>query len=221
MKLLIVEDTKELCDALVLLLEKSGYTVDHSYDGKEGLEMARVNEYDLIILDINLPHYSGFDIAKDLRVDYKKKTPIIALTARYSIDDKLNGFGIGFDDYITKPFETEELLARVEALLRRSKPEKDIILKVGDIKLLSKERKVYKNKKEINLTKIEFNILEYLLRNRGIVVKNSELVEMIWGEDSDLLDPPVRAHIKNLRKKIGDDKFEIIKTIPGVGYKID
>lgn len=115
----------------------------------------------------------------------------------------------------------KELVARVDAVIRRSKPNKSMVLEVGDIQLDPQKRIVTRKGKEIELTKIEFNILEFLLRNKSLIVTNEQMIESIWGEDSDLLDPPVRSHIKNLRKKIGDDDFTIIKTIPGVGYKID
>lgn len=222
MKILIVEDTTELCDSMASVLTDASYTVDKAYDGKEGLTMATVNIYDLVVLDINLPEYSGFDIAKELKEgEDTKHIPVIAVTARYELDDKLKGFKIGFDDYITKPFEMKELVARVDAVIRRSKPNKSMVLEVGDIQLDPQKRIVTRKGKEIELTKIEFNILEFLLRNKSLIVTNEQMIESIWGEDSDLLDPPVRSHIKNLRKKIGDDDFTIIKTIPGVGYKID
>lgn len=222
MKVLIVEDTTELCDSMASVLTDSSYTVDKAYDGKEGLTMATVNIYDLVVLDINLPEYSGFDIAKELKESEETKhIPVIAVTARYELDDKLKGFEIGFDDYITKPFEMKEFVARVDAVIRRSKPNKSMVLEVDDIQLDPQKRIVTRKGKEIELTKIEFNILEFLLRNKSLIVTNEQMIESIWGEDSDLLDPPVRSHIKNLRKKIGDDDFTIIKTIPGIGYKID
>ncbi|MCA9382059.1 response regulator transcription factor [Candidatus Dojkabacteria bacterium] len=222
MKILVVEDTVELCDSMTSVLIDTGYTVDKAYDGKEGLSMASVNIYDLVVLDINLPSYSGFQIAKELKeCEETHSVPVIAVTARYELDDKLKGFEIGFDDYITKPFEMKEFVARVDAVIRRSKPNKSVILETDDIQLDPQRRVVTRGKKEVELTKIEFNILEYLLRNKSLIVTNEQLIESVWGEDSDLLDPPIRSHIKNLRKKIGDDDFTIIKTIPGIGYKID
>jgi len=220
MKLLVVEDNKELNEALKQGLSSRGYTIDIAQDGAYGLELALVNEYDAIILDLNLPKKDGIEVGKKIR-DARIKTPIIALTARDTLKEKLKGFESGFDDYLTKPFEFEELVARVEAMIRRSKPNDNIILKVGSIKLNPKKREVRSGTRKVSLTKIEFNILEYLLRNKGIVIKNVELIEHVWGEDSDLIDPPIRSHIKNLRKKIGDKNLEIIITIPGVGYKIE
>jgi len=220
MKLLIIEDEKDLNNALKKGFENKGFIVDQAFDGNTGYQKSYANGYDAIILDLNLPKKDGFEVGKLLRNE-KIEIPIIALTARDGLTDKLKGFDSGFDDYLTKPFEFKELLARIQALIRRSKPVIDLVLKTGMLELNPKTRKVTKKNKEINLTKLEFNILEYLLRKKDIVVRNEELIEHIWGEDSDLLDPPIRSHIKNLRKKIGDSNFEIIKTIAGIGYKVE
>ncbi len=220
MKILIVEDEKNINVALNKGLKEAGFEVDSAFDGSEGLIKAQVNEYDVIVLDLNLPKLDGIEVCRKIR-QKDKKTAIIALTARDGLTDKLKGLNIGFDDYMTKPFSFDELLARINVLIRRSKPNKDVILSVKNIKLDPLKRKVFVDKKEVKMGKIEFNILEYLLRHRGIVVKNSELIEHIWSEDKDLLDPPIRSHIKNIRKKINDKDFSIIQTVPGVGYKID
>lgn len=219
MKLLIVEDNNDIRSALKMGLENAGYTVDEAADGSEGLSLAQINEYDLILLDINLPEKDGYAIVSRIR-DENTEVPVIALTARDALNDKLHGFDSGFDDYVTKPFELAELLARVNAFIRRSKPNKDLVLVYKSIELDPAKRWVKVDKDEVTLTKIEFNMLEYLLRNKGMVVNSAELIEHIWGEDADLLDPPIRSHIKNLRKKIGDKDLTIIQTIPGVGYKI-
>ena len=219
MKILIVEDNIELNTALCKGLQNKGFTIDTALDGKSGLNKSQINEYDLIILDLNLPYINGIKLAKKIR-DSNSKIPLLALTARDKLTDKLVGFDSGFDDYLTKPFAFPELVARVQNLIRRSKPQKSMVLKIGKLKINPKTRKTYIGKKEIKLTKIEFNILEYLIRNKGIVIKNEELIEHIWNEESDLLDPPIRSHIKNLRKKINDKDFDIIKTIPGIGYKM-
>jgi DNA-binding response OmpR family regulator len=219
MKLLIVEDQTELNNAIKKGFESQGFVVDQAFDGQEGYEKAFVNGYDCLILDLNLPKKDGIDLGRDIRGE-NSKVPIIALTARDGLTDKIKGFDSGFDDYLTKPFEFSELVVRVQALIRRSKPVRQTILSVQDIKLNPTTRVVKKGPKNIELTKIEFNILEYLLRKKGIVVTNEELIEHIWGEDADLLSPPIRSHIKNLRKKIKDENFSLIKTLPGVGYKI-
>ncbi len=219
MKILIVEDEKDLNKAICKGLKNKGFTVDSSYDGKQGLKKALINEYDVIIFDLNLPKLDGINAVKNLR-NKDLKTPIIALTARDKLKDKIKGFENGFDDYLTKPFDFPELIIRINALIRRTKPNKEIILKINDLKLNPKTRKVTKKNKSIKLTKKEFNLFEYLLRNKGKVVTNEEIIEHIWGESADLLNPPIRSHIKNIRKKINDEDFNLIKTIPGVGYKI-
>ena len=220
MKILIIEDNKDLLNALVKGFTNKGFRVDSAEEGKDGYNKLYVNEYDVAIIDLNLPFKSGFEIVKEAR-EANIDIPFLALTARDQLEDKLIGFKTGFDDYITKPFEFPELIARVEALIRRSKPNSEVILSIGDLRVDPQKRIVLYLDEEIELTKIEFNILEYLLRKKGIVVSNSELIEHIWSEESDLLDPPIRSHIKNLRKKIHDVNFDILKTLPGIGYKID
>ncbi len=220
MKVLIVEDSKELCDAIQEGLSQRDFVVETALDGKTGREKALVNKYDTIVLDLNLPYLDGIDIAKSIRNE-NIQTPIIALTARDSLDDKLKGFNVGFDDYLTKPFDMKELIARIRALIRRSKANKDIILKAAGIKLDPKKRKTWQNNKEVEFTKTEFNILELLLRNKGVAVKKTDIIELVWGSDPDILEPPVRSHIKTIRKKLEDDNFEIIQTVPGIGYTIE
>jgi DNA-binding response OmpR family regulator len=223
MKILIVEDEKDLNSALMKAFEKHGFTVDSSLDGKDGLGMGLINEYDAIVLDLNLPELDGVEVCKQIRAE-NTKTPILALTARDGLKDKLQGFDSGFDDYLTKPFDLPELVARVRNLIRRSKPQKSVTLHLNkhgtEIKLDPRRRTIKLNTRPLDLTKIEFNILEYLLRKQNIAVSNTELIEKIWSESSDLLDPPIRSHIKNLRKKLGDDDFQLIETLPGVGYKV-
>ncbi|HEX9804609.1 MAG TPA: response regulator transcription factor [Candidatus Dojkabacteria bacterium] len=217
MKILIIEDNEYLRSALEKGFNSRGYTVNSAEDGAQAVMELLVNSYDLAVVDINLPKKNGFEIAKKIRME-KNMTPLLALTARDSLKDKLVGFDGGFDDYLTKPFEFSELFARVDALIRRSKPQKNVDLKIGDLILKSNIRKVFISKKEISLTKIEYNILEYLLRKKGNAATNEELIEHIWHEDADLTAPPVRSHIKNLRKKI---QGNYIQTINGVGYKIE
>ena len=220
MKLLLVEDNPDLNNAITQGLKARGYNVESMFDGEEALDKTRYTDYDLGILDLNLPSIDGITLAKEIRKN-GLTMPLIALTARDTIKDKLKGFETGFDDYLTKPFEFAELVARIESLIRRSKPNSEMILRVDNVILSPGERSVKVDKKEIVLTKIEFNMLEYLLRKKGLVVSSSELIEHVWSEEPDLVDPPIRTHIKNLRRKIGDTKFEKIKTIAGIGYKID
>ncbi len=220
MKLLIVEDSKKLNNSLKEGLRQVGFEVDTAFDGQEGLDKALINDYDLIVLDLNLPKIDGIEVGRKIRRE-NKEVAIIALTARDGLTDKIKGLNIGFDDYMVKPFSFDELVARINVLLRRVKPNKDVILKTDNITLDPLKREMFLEDQKINLSKIEFNILEYLLRHKGIVVSNADLIEHIWNEDKDLLDPPIRSHIKNLRKKIKDNDFTIIQTVPGVGYKIE
>jgi DNA-binding response OmpR family regulator len=220
MKILFAEDNEDLNNAVVKGLNARNYITDSVFDGNEALSKASYNDYDVIILDLNLPFMDGMEVAQEIRKN-NSKVPLIALTARDNIKDKLKGFEYGFDDYITKPFEFEELVARVEALIRRSMPNNELILQCGNLLLDPDKRILTDGNTELELTKIEFSILEYLLRKKGMVVGNAELIEHIWSEEKDLIDPPIRSHIKNLRRKINDNDFQIIKTIPGVGYKID
>lgn len=219
MKILIVEDNGILRNSLKEGFRFNGYEVDATGLGKEGIQKSQINKYDLIILDLNLPDIDGVEICKNIRRT-NPDVPVLALTARDSLNDKLRGFENGFDDYLTKSFELEELMARAKALIKRGKPVKNEKFTVGNLEIIPIERKVSEDGKDIKLSKIEFNILEFLLRHRGMVVKNEDLIENIWNEEKDLLDPPIRSHIKNLRRKIGDDKFTLIQTLPGVGYKI-
>lgn len=220
MKILIIEDQKDLNSAIAKGLKSRGFAVDQVFDGKDGLAKATVNRYDTIVLDLNLPFLDGIQVGIKLR-EAKITTPIIALTARDSLKDKLLGFTTGFDDYLTKPFDFPELVARIIALVRRAHPNKEPLLITDKISLNPTTRQASIARKPVKLTKIEFNILEYLLRKKGVVVTNQEIIEHIWSEEADLLDPPIRSHIKNLRKKLGDKDLAIIETIAGVGYRIN
>lgn len=221
MKILVVEDNLDLNKAVVKGLTDAGFTVDSAVTGTEAWQSISINEYDLVVLDINLPGASGLEVLEKVRKDDElSDLPILALTARDSLDDKLTGLNNGFDDYLTKPFEFLELVARIRALLRRSKPNSDITLSYQNIVLDPTSRVCQVSGKDITLTKLEFNLLEYLLRHQGLVVQTTELIEHLWGEEADLLNPPVRTHIKNLRRKLGDDDLSLIQTIPGVGYKM-
>ena len=220
MKILIIEDNKDINSALVKGFKTRGFSVDCSFDGIDGWDKLRVNDYDIAIIDLNLPQKDGISIANEAR-ENNILIPLLALTARDQLKDKLTGFKSGFDDYLTKPFEFAELTARVEALIRRSKPNNEIVLTIRNICLDPNKREVTLDKNKLELTKIEFNILEYLLRKKGVVVTNSELIEHVWSEEPDLVDPPIRSHIKNLRKKINDSNLDLIITLPGVGYKVD
>ncbi len=219
MKILIVEDEESIVLPLKKILEKNNFTVDYALDGEEGLSLASINVYNCIILDLNLPNISGMEIATKLR-ENKNDTPILMLTARSQIYDKLEGFKTGADDYVTKPFNTRELLARINAIIKRTTPNKNPNLKVGDLELIPDKNIAVKNKKEIELSNKETAVLEYLIRYRGQVVSSEELLDHVWESDVNIFSDTVKTHIKTLRKKV-DHKKQIIKTIRGKGYLIE
>ena len=216
MKMLIVEDQNELRELVKNFLEDYGYVVDEAEDGEEGYSKINMNSYDCLILDLNLPKLDGMEIAKKVRKE-GKSVPIIMLTARSEIYDKIEGFDNGADDYITKPFDMKELLARVEAVLRRTQKGQTLVLKFGDYEVLPKENLLKKEGEEIQLTNKEMGILEYLLHKRGEIVSAEELLEHVWDSEVDMFSDTVKTHIKTLRKK-SDPKKKYIQTVRGKGY---
>ncbi|NPA13385.1 MAG: response regulator transcription factor [Aquificae bacterium] len=218
MKILVVEDNKELNNTLKEILELNGYLVDTVYDGEQALEYIDAFDYDLIILDIMLPKIDGFQVCKIIR-EKGINTPVLMLTAKDAVADRVKGLDIGADDYLVKPFDIEELLARVRALIRRASVEKSNIVKIGDITVDLEKREVYKDGKSLMITPKLFCILEQLIRNRGKVVSYESLMNKCW----DITDYPsretVRANIKLLRKILQDK--DIIHNVSGVGYKIE
>jgi heavy metal response regulator len=220
MKILVVEDEKKVASFIKKGLEEEFYSVDTAYDGKEGLKLASLGEYDLVILDIMLPYKDGLTLIKELREE-KILTPILLLTARDSIDSKVTGLDSGADDYLTKPFDFEELLARVRALLRRQSSVKSVQLKVSDLVLDTQTHKVNRAGNEISLTAKEYEILEYLLRNKNRVVSRTLLSEHVYEYNFDPDTNVIDVYINKLRNKIdkGFDK-QILFTVRGVGYTI-
>ena len=218
MKILVVEDNEELNNTLKEILEINDYIVDSVFDGEQALEFANLYEYDLIILDIMLPKIDGYKVCQILR-EKGNNTPVLMLTAKDTLQDKVKGLDIGADDYLVKPFEIEELLARVRALIRRVSTEKNKIVNLGDIKIDLEKREVYRDGKSLVITPKLFCILEQLIRNRGKIVTYESLMNKCW----DITDYPsketVRANIKLLRKILQDK--DIIQNISGVGYKIE
>ena len=220
MRLLVIEDEKQLLKLIGKRLKEEGYVFDLASDGREGLNFAESVEYDCIILDIMLPSIDGFTIIQKLR-GKNINSPIIVLTAKSAIKDKVNGLDYGADDYITKPFSFEELIARIRAMLRRKSEEKETILTCGDLTLDLISREVYRNNNPIELTTKEFSILEYFLRNKGRILTKSQIAEHVWNYEFDYQSNIIEVYIRYLRKKI-DDSYEkkLIHTIRGVGYKI-
>ncbi len=218
MKVLIIEDDKILSDTIKQCIWKL-YDVEQEFDGYSGYMMAKEGIYDIIILDLMLPEMSGYEVLKKLR-EAKIYTPVLILTAKDGIEDKLKGFNYGADDYLVKPFEREELIARLTAIIRRTKGKyAEDIIEFKDMKLNPKSRKVFINNEEILLQGKQFDILEYLLNSKNTIITKEQIFERIWGFDSDTTTNVVEVYASGLRKvlkKYDYDKY--IKTIRGVGY---
>lgn len=216
-KILIVEDESSISDFVKLELEYEGYQVSIKEDGREGLKEALENDYDLIILDIMLPSMNGFEICR--RLKREKNTPIIMLSAKDSVTDKVNGLQIGADDYIPKPFAIEELLARINAIFRRVDSLYNYIVKFKDLVINRNSRTVSKNDKEINLTTKEYELLMILIDNKDKVVTRDELLEKIWGYEYEPETNVTDVYVRYLRSKLNNEnKEEYIQTIRSVGY---
>jgi heavy metal response regulator len=220
MKILLVEDEKKVASFIKRGLEEEHFTVDVAYDGESGEFMALTSEYDLIILDILLPKKNGFEVLKSLRAN-GIQTPILILTAKGSIDDKVEGLNSGADDYLTKPFAFAELIARIRSLLRRTSSEKSNIIKVADLELDIVKHIAKRGEKIIELTAREYSLLEYFMRNKGRVLMRTMIAEHIWDYHFDNVSNIIDVYVRRLRKKI-DEGFpkKLIHTIRGVGYII-
>lgn len=222
MRILIVEDERKIARALGRALKNEKYAVDISHDGTDAYAMAGMIDYDLLILDRMIPgDYDGLSLTKKLREE-GKKVPILLLTALGEIQDKTEGLDSGADDYLTKPFSLDELLARVRALLRRPQTQAETILKIADLSLDLNAREVFRNNQKIELTNKEFSLLEYLVRNAGRPVSKEQIIDHVWDYDADILPNNIEVYISYLREKV-DKPFEkkLIKTVRGIGYKID
>ncbi len=221
MRILVVEDDKKVGGFLKKGLQEEQYAVDVCRNGTEALYMAQLNPYDVIILDIMLPGMDGFAVCREMR-QKAILTPILMLTAKDEIEDKVTGLSEGADDYLTKPFSFDELLARIRALLRRSQDYKTKELKVGDLELDPLRRMVTRSGKKIDLTGREYALLEYLLRNRGRTVTPSMILQHVWDMDYVGSSNIVNVYINHLRNKI-DKGFDVklIQTVRGHGFRID
>lgn len=218
MHILIIEDEADIADTIKIYLEKHGYAVDVKYDGNAGFSALKLNQYDCCLLDLNLPGRDGMDIIHNIR-EAGNIIPIIMLTARSQIYDKLDGFKHGADDYITKPFHLAEVMARIEAVIRRFSENKNHSLYLDEYEILPQQNKVLKGDKEIELSTKEMRLLEYLIRNQNRIVSAEELLEHVWDNSVDIFSDTVKTHIKTLRKKLDPNK-KLIKTIKGKGYGI-
>ena len=219
MRILLVEDEKGVANFIKKGLEEEYYTIDHSTDAEGGLLFLDTTSYDLIILDVMLPGMNGFELCKKIR-QRGVHSPILMLTARDSVKDKVHGLDSGADDYLTKPFSFEELLARVRALLRRKQDQLTEVTH-GPLKIDAVSHRVYIEGKEIVLRPKEFSILIYLLRNKGRVLSRTQILENIWGYDFNPNTNIVDVHIKALREKLKQYSLhELIRSVRGVGYMV-
>lgn len=220
-RVLIVEDEPKVAGFIKQGLESSGYEIDVAYDGLEGRKMALNNNYDGLILDINLPLMNGFDLCKEVR-SHNLKMPILMLSALGATDDKLNGFDLGADDYLVKPFELRELLARLKAIIKRSSPTEakhGVILRIADLELNSDTRIATRAGKKIELTAKEYGLLEYLMLNKGRVISKAEIAEKIWQINFNTGTNVIEVYINFLRRKIDKDfSPKLLFTNIGMGY---
>ena len=217
MRVLVVEDERSLADAIVRGLRRDGLAVDVAYDGSSGHEMALVTRYDVVVLDRDLPGVHGDQICADL-VASGALTRVLMLTASGSVADRVEGLHLGADDYLSKPFAFEELLARVRALGRRATPAAPPVLVAGDLVLDQAQRTAVRAGLPLDLTRKEFGVLEELLKARGGVVSSEELLERVWDANTDPFTTTVRVTVMTLRKKLGDPP--LIETVVGVGYRV-
>ncbi len=215
--MLLVEDEPKLNLSIKKGLEQQGYAVDNVFDGTEAELLATSEDYDLIILDVLLPGQDGYAVCRKVR-DFGIETPILFLTAKDALEDKVNGLNLGADDYLVKPFAFEELSARIRALLRRPKKAIPELLASGNLVLNTLTHQVTLREKEITLTLKEFQLLEYLLRNKNQVITREQLVSHVWDQHFDSFSNIIDAHIKNLRKKLKGDYAKKLETVRGVGY---
>ena len=222
MRLLVVEDEADLADAIASGLRRAGYAVDVSYDGDDALEKSAVNDYDLVLLDLNLPGTDGLEVCRAIRRAHADNGPrILMLTARDRIEDRVAGLDLGADDYLVKPFEFAELTARVRALLRRDAGKSGAALKVGDVELDDARHRAVRAGRDLDLSPKEFALLRYFMSRPEQVLSSEELLEHVWDEHADPFTNTVRVTVMTLRKKLaaqGED--QPIETVVGRGYRL-
>lgn len=222
MKVFIIEDEYRIANSIKKGLEQEGFVAYTCQNGSDGYEMALAEKFDVIILDIMLPEIDGIEICTRLRKN-KINTPIIMLTAKSDVDDKIKGLNAGADDYLAKPFAFEELLARIRALIRRPSHAIEWELKCADLILNPETYKVFRNGKEIYLTKREFSLLEYMIRNQNKILTKEQIVNNVWDYDSEILPNTIEQYIRYLRTKVDKDfpKLQpLIHTVRGFGYTL-
>jgi DNA-binding response OmpR family regulator len=220
MRILVIEDERQMAGLLRKGLEEEGFAVNVMFDGEQGLEAADSFEFDAIILDVMLPRMNGFEIARRLR-EKRRQTPILMLTARDAAPDVVKGLNLGADDYLTKPFSFEVLLARLRAIARRAPSIQPPRLQVGDLVLVPSTHEVVRGKAQLTLTRTEFSLLEYLMRHPGRVISRTSLIQAVWGFDREIEDNTLDAFIRLLRRKVdGPREWSLIRTVRGVGYTL-
>jgi two-component system, OmpR family, copper resistance phosphate regulon response regulator CusR len=220
MRILLIEDNRRLSESLRITLEEDGYAVDTAYDGLDGEEMGLIPGYDIIILDIMLPGKDGLEVCRELR-NRRIGTPILMLTARDALDDRVRGLDSGADDYLVKPFEVDELRARIRALLRRESPSKSGVLQVADLVLDPATHTVKRGDCPIELTAKEFSLLEYLMRHPNHLITRAMAEEHLWSYDNVIASNVVDVYIRRLRSKIDDpSEVKLLETMRGAGYRL-
>ena len=223
MRILIIEDEHKIANSIKKGLEQESYVVDLAFDGEQGFDLAATEDYDVIILDLMLPKMDGMKVCKKLRKEENIHIPILMLTAKGQLDDKVNGLNTGADDYLVKPFAFAELLARIRALIRRPKSSLSSVLEANDLTLDTLTFEVKRVGKQIKLSKKEYTLLKYLLRNKDKIITKDQIINHVWNYDADILPNTVEVYIGYLRNKIDKpfkNKKPLIQTIRGFGYKI-
>jgi len=221
-RILVVEDEHKIANSIKKGLELESFAVDVAYDGENGFDLASTEEYDAIILDLMLPKMDGLEICKSLRNE-NIHTPILILTAKGAVEEKVEGLNSGADDYLAKPFAFTELLARIKALTRRPKQTIDPVIKVGDLSLDTLSYQVKRSGKLLQLSKKEFALLEYMMRNKDKVLTKEQIINHVWDYDADILPNTVEVYIGYLRSKIDEvfpEKPKLIHTVRGFGYRV-
>ena len=218
MRVLLVEDEPRMANVIAKGLREHSYAVDVAHDGDAGLYQISINDYDIIILDVLLPQRDGFEVCRELR-RRGNSTPVLMLTARAAVDDRLTGFDAGADDYLTKPFSFRELLARIHALLRRDSRLRPDVLEVGDLVVDSASHRVSRGNRDIQLTAKEYALLEYLARRAGQLVSRSEIAAHVWDDSFDPFSNTIEVYINRLRRKVDDNhSVKLLHTRRGEGY---